>query len=79
MSESWAIWDCKIGEVDRAKLPPGADAPMRQAVEAVYRELTGEEPRFIFSGWGGELTDIEREVADFPQADAQTVTFGDTP
>ena len=55
-------WYCKIGEgylrVD------GADRPMREAVAAAYRELTGEEPDFIFSGWGAELTESERAVVE---------------
>jgi len=56
------IWYCKIGEV--ASTPDGADMPMRQAVAKAYRELTGEEPVFIFSGWGAELTEPERAVVE---------------
>lgn len=55
------IWDCKIGEVDAQKLPPGADLPMRKAVAKAFYELTGEEPEFIFSGWGAQLTEDERD------------------
>jgi hypothetical protein len=55
------IWYCKIGEVDNSKLKDGADLPMRIAIGAAYQKLTGEEPNFIFSGWGAELTDSERE------------------
>lgn len=58
------IWECKIGEVDAARLPRGSDAPMRQAVQRAYRELTGEWPEFTFSGWGGELTEAERAVVE---------------
>lgn len=58
------IWECKIGEVDAEKLPKGVDGPMRQAVERAYYELTGEEPKFIFSGWGAELTEAERSVVE---------------
>lgn len=58
------IWDCKIGEVDESKLPGNSDRPMRQAIRDAYKKLTGEEPKFIFSGWGAELTEIEREVVD---------------
>jgi hypothetical protein len=53
-------WGCKIGEVDASKLPPGADFPMREAIERAYTELTGEPPAFIFSGWAAELTEGER-------------------
>lgn len=58
------IWDCKIGECDDSLLPPGADGPMREAVARAYREITGLEPGFIFSGWGGELTEGERAVVE---------------
>jgi hypothetical protein len=58
------IWGCKIGEVDAAKLPNGADNPMREAVARAYREITGEEPRFLFSGWGAELSGSERAVVE---------------
>ncbi|TVM31217.1 hypothetical protein DQK91_19095 [Oceanidesulfovibrio marinus] len=33
---------------------------MREAVADAYRDLTGSEPDFIFSGWGEELTEGER-------------------
>jgi hypothetical protein len=56
------IWSCTIGEVE--DVPEGADAPMREAISYAYRKLTGKEPRFIFSGWGAELTEIEREVVE---------------
>lgn len=58
------IWSCKIGEVDAARLPPGSDALMRDAIAAAYRVITGEDPKFIFSGWAAELTDSERAVVD---------------
>lgn len=63
------IWFCKIGECDeaalRAKFPRGgADGLMRAAVMLAYQQLTGEEPKFIFSGWGAELTEGERHVVD---------------
>ena len=56
------IWKCKIGETDN--LPHGSDLPMRNAVERAYREITGEDPMFIFSGWGAELTEPERAVVE---------------
>lgn len=61
------IWSCKIGEVSRDLLPHGSDLPMRQAVYEAYVRITGQEPDFIFSGWGAELTEGEREVADDAQ------------
>lgn len=57
------IWACKIGET-KAALPAGADAPMRAAVERAYRELTGEQAAFTFSGWSAELTEGERAVVE---------------
>ncbi len=56
------IWTCKIGETGR--LPMGADGPMRTAVRAAYLAITGEEPAFLFSGWGAELTEPERAVVE---------------
>ena len=38
---------------------------MRQAITKAYRELTGEDPEFIFSGWAGELDEIEREIGSW--------------
>lgn len=58
------IWECKIGEADDALLPAGCDLPMRKAVARAYKEITGQDPNFIFSGWGAELTVIERELVD---------------
>ena len=58
------IWDCKIGEIDEEKLSSGSNSPMRKAVRQAYKELTGEEPKFIFSGWGGNLTKIERDIVN---------------
>ena len=60
------IWTCKIGETDFSQ--HGMDAPMRNAVFAAYLKLTGKEPDFIFSGWGGELDPIEREIVDEQRA-----------
>lgn len=56
------IWDCKIGEVET--IPPGADFPMRQAVAEAYQKITGKEPVFCFSGWGGKLSECERAVVE---------------
>jgi len=59
MKES--IWECKIGG-PVAGLPAGADLPMREAIKRAYKEITGEEPQFVFSGWAGTLTVSERAV-----------------
>lgn len=59
-----AIWTCKIGEVEREKLPKGSDAPMRHAVQEAYFKLTGEECKFTFSGWRGEIDEYERYAVE---------------
>jgi Lar family restriction alleviation protein len=58
------IWTCKIGEVNADRLPYGSDWPMRQAIIRAYREITGQDADFIFSGWGGSLTEPERAVVE---------------
>jgi hypothetical protein len=62
--ERQKVWFCKIGEVDPANVPNGADFPMREAIERTYKRITGEDPTFLFSGWGAELTEIERAVVE---------------
>lgn len=56
------IWYCKIGAAE--PLVNAADLPMREAVARAYREITGEDPSFLFSGWGAELTESERAVVE---------------
>ncbi len=58
------IWTCTIGEASPEDVPAGSDFPMRQAVRDAYWKITGQEPNFCFSGWGGELTKLEREVVN---------------
>jgi len=67
------IWSCKIGEAEESDLLPGDDLPMREAVRRAYRNLTGREPCFIFSGWGAELDECERAVVE----DREPRTAGD--
>lgn len=56
------VWECKIGGA--AALPPGSDLPMRLAVVRAYREITGVDAEFIFSGWAGQLTESEMAVVE---------------
>lgn len=56
------IWYCKIGEAQ--PVFQAADGPMRDAVAKAFREMTGCEPDFIFSGWGAELEERERAVVE---------------
>jgi hypothetical protein len=63
------IWSCKIGECEESDLLRdgkyyGADGPMRKAIAEAYRQVTGKEPNFIFSGWGAQLEEIERAVVE---------------
>jgi|GEM_PF-5455912 len=60
------IWDCKIGikAGTSVVLPAGSDFPMRVAVEKAFKEITGLDADFCFSGWGGELTKIQAEVVE---------------
>lgn len=51
-----AVWSCKIGPVDRSELPPGADWPLRRAIEKGCLDLLGDTPVTIFSGWGETFT-----------------------
>jgi hypothetical protein len=57
------IWECKIGGPVQ-HLPEGSGGPMRRAVGEAFRRITGTEPEFCFSGWGGELTEGERAVVE---------------
>jgi hypothetical protein len=57
------VWSCKIG-CKVGELPPGCDGPLREAVRDAFVRLTGMEPQFNFTGWGGKLDTFEREVVD---------------
>jgi hypothetical protein len=57
------IWFCKVGG-PADFFEKGADAPMRRAIAKAFREITGRDPQFTFSGWGGELTEGERAVVE---------------
>lgn len=69
MPKNIKVWECKIGG-KRVELPDGADAPLRQAVQKAYFELTGTYAEFCFSGWGGKLDEIEIEIAYKENKDA---------
>lgn len=59
-----STWECKVGIAPGTPvtLPGGGDLPMRNAVEAAFLQVTGQEPEYCFSGWGAELTEGEKEV-----------------
>lgn len=58
------MWYCKIGECDPAEVPEGGDAPMRDAISRAYERTTGQQPEFIFSGWGADLTEPQRACVE---------------
>ena len=63
------IWTCKIGECEESALDRdgkyyGADLPMREAIREAYIRITGQEPKFCFSGWAGQLTETERAIVE---------------
>ncbi len=60
---SQSVWECKIG-ADLKMLPSGADAPMRDAIKKAFLKITGQQCEFIFSGWGAELTDAEKQYLE---------------
>lgn len=61
---TFPVWDCKIGVRGTVNLPSGADWPIRRAVEAAFKEITGVDAEFCFSGWGGTLTEGELAVVE---------------
>ncbi len=73
------LWTCKVGGPAGAGLPPGADNAMRAAVEKAYREITGQDPEYIFSGWGGAdgLTEQERAVVEDREPDLSIGPYAD--
>lgn len=57
------VWDCKIVVYnnDILSIEAGLDAVPRQAaIKAI--EAAGYEVAHCFSGWGGTLTEVEKEV-----------------
>jgi hypothetical protein len=46
-------WYCKVGSADESELPPGADLPMRLAIQKAYREITGRGADSVLSAWAG--------------------------
>jgi len=63
VSNDYKVWTCKIVVPADTKLPNGFDAPPRwAAMQAV--EATGIPVLSCFSGWGGKLSDSEREIVD---------------
>jgi len=53
-TEKPRFWVCIIGDTEWNKLPPGADLPMRQAVEKAFRDITGHYAENNWSGWSAD-------------------------
>jgi hypothetical protein len=61
-NKKFQVWECKV-VVPAGELPNGFDAPPRRAViEAI--EAAGVEVWGCNSGWGGSLTDVEKQAFD---------------
>ena len=45
-------WFCKIGPIERNKIPFGGDGPLRGAVENKFIEMFDEQAEICSSGWG---------------------------
>lgn len=65
------IWVCKVGGKIPDEVWEGPDGKyvahdpmMREAVEVRFRSAFGVDPDFCFSGWGGTLTPLQRNVVD---------------
>lgn len=52
-------FDLKIGVRGFAEVPDGGDYPMRQALQAAFKTVTGEWGDFLYSGWNASLTENE--------------------
>ena len=58
------IWTCTIGG-PVGDLPRQPDFTMRRAVFDAFRNLTGVDAEYCFSGWGrGALSRVERAIVD---------------
>lgn len=64
MDNKRIAWECKIGFPEGVEIPPGADSPMREAVQKAFKELTGLDCSNLFSGWGAKFTPAELHVID---------------
>jgi len=61
--KDFKVWSCKIVVRGDVLIPDGFDFPPRcGAIDAV--EKTGIEVLDCFSGWGGTLTETEREIVE---------------
>ncbi len=68
-------WSCRIGPIDRSKIPYGGDGPMRSSVEKKFIEMFGEQARLCGSGWGlkEEMKTRLDIISMLPQTDPETL------
>lgn len=59
----YKVWNCKIVIAGDSNTPLGFDSPPRMAAENAI-EKAGFKVISNFSGWGGELDDVELEIVD---------------
>ena len=52
MENNLEYWFCKIGPIDRSKVPFGGDYPLRSVVEDQFINMFGEQAKTCGSGWG---------------------------
>lgn len=64
MSNEYQVWKCKVGIKGSVNLPFGADFPMRQAIKRAFKEITGVDAEFCFSGWNASLEETEIRVVE---------------
>jgi hypothetical protein len=57
--EKYQVWECKVVVPADAVIPVGL-CPLRYAVQDATKEMLGDWPLVVFSGWGGKLTDGQR-------------------
>lgn len=59
----YKVWECKIVVPADAALPDGFDLPPRLAAKRAVLQA-GINVISCFSGWGGTLTDAERQCCE---------------
>ena len=59
----YKVWDCKIVVPISAQFPDAFDSPPRQAAKSAIEDA-GIEIITCFSGWGGHIDELERQVIE---------------
>ncbi|MGB3945287.1 MAG: hypothetical protein WBK76_00405 [Candidatus Saccharimonadales bacterium] len=59
----YQVWECKIVVPLDAELPEGLDFPPRRAAILAV-ERAGIQVLDCFSGWGGKLTPMQKQLVD---------------